>query len=458
MCAEVRAQIADHVVINEVFYDALSGWPEPQAEWIELYNPTDQNVDLSGWRLTDDPDPGGGNEGAYAFPPGALIYARSYLIIANNGLEFKLRNGFYPHYEISDSTPDVPDLLEVNPGLSLANAGDDIRLFDSSLNEVDSVWYGSPTDGDADPTTAAPDVAEGHSIEREPQGVDTNVPAVDFVDRYPPTPMQVFVLTIMAVDEIGRGTAGVPFEVDGNKVSTGASGAVDIHLPAGTHSVAAPTSVRLGKSILLFLNWSDGNPNDDRTVTISSDTMMTAVFSNVSWVLDMPKIEQTQSSLKERIRDLAGRVEALNNELSNLTSRIDELESSIDLLKLDKSKFAAISSEISCLTEEVINLSLSISQIKAELEEIKDQMQELGVSLTAVEELQERIQEVEEGVSGLRTSFSELASRLQEFSDRISQLEERPEIPAWTARVSISSLLVALVAVIATLTFVLRRG
>ncbi len=194
--AELRGDAGDHVVVNEVFYDAPTGWPEPEAEWIELYNPTAFDVDLSGWRITDDPDPGGGDEGAYEFPPGAVIRANSYLIVAYSGEEFYLRYGFYPDYELVDSLPEVPNLIEVNWGVSLANTGDDVHLFDASLAEVDAVWYGDG--GDMGAANAALDVDAGHSIEREPPGEDTDNPSADFVDRYPPTPTHMVSLTLRA--------------------------------------------------------------------------------------------------------------------------------------------------------------------------------------------------------------------------------------------------------------------
>ena len=46
-----RAQTAAHVVISEVMYDP-SG-TEPDGEWIELFNPTGETVDLAGWILRD---------------------------------------------------------------------------------------------------------------------------------------------------------------------------------------------------------------------------------------------------------------------------------------------------------------------------------------------------------------------------------------------------------------------
>jgi len=39
----------DHLVISEVFYSA-----NPAAEWIEIYNPTDEDIELDAWKLGDD--------------------------------------------------------------------------------------------------------------------------------------------------------------------------------------------------------------------------------------------------------------------------------------------------------------------------------------------------------------------------------------------------------------------
>jgi len=44
--------ITDHVVINEVDTNPPGDDSESIAEWVELYNPTDNDVDLSGWSIT----------------------------------------------------------------------------------------------------------------------------------------------------------------------------------------------------------------------------------------------------------------------------------------------------------------------------------------------------------------------------------------------------------------------
>jgi len=43
--------ISDHVVINEIDTNPLGDDSQSISEWVELYNPTDSNVDLSGWEI-----------------------------------------------------------------------------------------------------------------------------------------------------------------------------------------------------------------------------------------------------------------------------------------------------------------------------------------------------------------------------------------------------------------------
>ena len=43
--------ITDHVVINEVDTNPFGDDSLAISEWVELYNPTDSDVDLSGWEI-----------------------------------------------------------------------------------------------------------------------------------------------------------------------------------------------------------------------------------------------------------------------------------------------------------------------------------------------------------------------------------------------------------------------
>jgi hypothetical protein len=107
------------VVINEV---AWAGSADSSSdEWIELYNPTSQPVDLSGWTLVDD--------GSTIIDLSGAIPAKGY-------------------YLIEDAETAVnPNAANLVAGLSLANAGDSLQIFDESANLIDSInsaggaWY-----------------------------------------------------------------------------------------------------------------------------------------------------------------------------------------------------------------------------------------------------------------------------------------------------------------------------
>lgn len=43
--------LSDHVVINEVDINPPGNDSATVSEWVELYNPTNSNVDLSGWEI-----------------------------------------------------------------------------------------------------------------------------------------------------------------------------------------------------------------------------------------------------------------------------------------------------------------------------------------------------------------------------------------------------------------------
>ena len=180
-------------LISEVMYrpseNPLSG------EWIEIYNPTAVDVDLSGWYLGDMivevgalPDTWG--EGMYRFPAGSILPAGGVIVVAQQAADV----GFTPDYEFlldpNRDTPGVPNMVRVDPGsgdgLALHNAGDEIVLRDAAGAPVDVVTYGSSAFLGVIPHPGV--VNPGHSLERRPPERDSDDCAQDFFDRYPPTP------------------------------------------------------------------------------------------------------------------------------------------------------------------------------------------------------------------------------------------------------------------------------
>lgn len=120
----VAAPIYRDVVINEIMADPSPVVGLPNVEFIELYNRSANNFDISGWSFTDGSSTG--IIGNYVLPAGG------YVVVCANA-DTALFTPFGNRVGIS-SFP------------SLNNAGDNLKLYDASANIIDSVnfniaWY-----------------------------------------------------------------------------------------------------------------------------------------------------------------------------------------------------------------------------------------------------------------------------------------------------------------------------
>ncbi len=102
----------DDILINEFLPDPNTLYTE---EWIELYNPLDVDVDISGYVIDDLI---GGGTIPYTIPTGTVIPAHGYLL-------------FY----------------RSTTNLALNNAGDDVNFINpDGVTVIDSYTYGSSSD------------------------------------------------------------------------------------------------------------------------------------------------------------------------------------------------------------------------------------------------------------------------------------------------------------------------
>lgn len=76
------AQIANHIVISEVYSAGNSG---TIADWVELYNPTSQAVDISGWKIKYKSATGASASSSFTLSAGSSIRAYGYFLISSNG-------------------------------------------------------------------------------------------------------------------------------------------------------------------------------------------------------------------------------------------------------------------------------------------------------------------------------------------------------------------------------------
>lgn len=106
------------IVINEIHYNPSSflGLADADFEFIELYNASAFDADISGWRLSHAVD--------YTFPLGFLLPAGAYVVVAANQLTYV-----------------VPGVQIVQFAGSLSNTGDVLDLRSSEGILIDQVKY-----------------------------------------------------------------------------------------------------------------------------------------------------------------------------------------------------------------------------------------------------------------------------------------------------------------------------
>jgi len=160
----IHADVVPQVVINEIHYDP--DVKTEQVEFVELYNPDDESVDLSGWYFSRGID--------FTFPQGTSLASDAYLVVVQDS------NMFDPN-----STSDA-DFVAKFPGVTptgvflgrLSNDGENVELRNAQGQEIDHVDYQLgfpwPTVGDPVPFAYEPD-GNGHSIQLVNPGLDNDL-------------------------------------------------------------------------------------------------------------------------------------------------------------------------------------------------------------------------------------------------------------------------------------------
>lgn len=166
---------AGDVVINEIYYDPdkdhviAGGDGANSSEWIELYNKSLKTVNLKNWKIIDN-----NNLERLISANDRLLNPGEYVILAKSSEVASIWN--IP----GDIFIPINELF----GLGLSNSKDRVILKDHNGQIIDQISYGEDITAF---NPSLPDVAQGHSLEREPDGADTDSNA-DFVNRDTPTP------------------------------------------------------------------------------------------------------------------------------------------------------------------------------------------------------------------------------------------------------------------------------
>jgi len=149
---DAQAQVADHVVISEFATRGASG--NQAGEFVEIYNPTGETVDISGWELQYQSASGSAYSRLARIPDGTEMRPRSFYLITGSSW-----NG-------------TPAADVTWPSSGMADNGN-IRITDDSGRPIDRVGYGS---GNNPEGSAAPNhgtSANDNSVERKASATST---------------------------------------------------------------------------------------------------------------------------------------------------------------------------------------------------------------------------------------------------------------------------------------------
>lgn len=155
----------NHVTINEFTTRGSNGTYD---EFAELYNPTNADINLTGWKLQYKSATGDTWQSKVGLGLSGIIKANSYYLLASKGYTFN----------------PVPDYKH-DANWGFADAGGHVRIIDSTGIVIDKVGYGNANDAEGSP---APALEDGKSLQRRSLTVDTDNNSQDFELISLPTP------------------------------------------------------------------------------------------------------------------------------------------------------------------------------------------------------------------------------------------------------------------------------
>ncbi len=155
---------ADHLVINKVYYDVDSEHGvEKRNEWIELFNPTDEDINIKKWKICN-------HNKCVRINASTTIEAGAYILVSHDASTWK-------YWEVPD---DVQTINALGGKFEMDNNADMLILKDKQKNIIDQMNWGVPDENWKNYNIdlwnpAIPDALEGHMLGRVLSGYDTDM-------------------------------------------------------------------------------------------------------------------------------------------------------------------------------------------------------------------------------------------------------------------------------------------
>ncbi len=176
--SNAQAGIADHLVINEVQTDSVSGGGGSADDFIELYNPTDLDIVLDAWSVQKQSS--ASTSAIYKKTLSGTISAGGYFLIVRGDAS------------TDQALKDMADILtastfSISSGNVVYLVNNDINI--DNQNDADIVDYvGMGISESFEGLASASNPPETKSIARVPDGEDSDENSVDFVVMDTPSP------------------------------------------------------------------------------------------------------------------------------------------------------------------------------------------------------------------------------------------------------------------------------
>ncbi|MCF7793222.1 MAG: CotH kinase family protein [Candidatus Cloacimonetes bacterium] len=136
---EPAASFVDSIVFNEINYNSAPDFDT--EDWVEIYNRSQQDIDMSGWSFSDSDD-----NHIFEFPEGYTLYSDEFLVICRDTTAF---SSFFPN---------INNILG-NMDFGLSSDGEMVRLFDHTGELIDSLQYGVNSPWPTEPNGSGPTLA-----------------------------------------------------------------------------------------------------------------------------------------------------------------------------------------------------------------------------------------------------------------------------------------------------------
>ena len=145
------------------------------GKFIEIFNPNNFSVDISGWYITDKPSKRVDRQPKIIFPEGSVIEKRSSIVITTNSSSYENLFGRRPDFEYGCESP-IRNMVE-DGRVILNRYSDGIILKDRFNRTVDAVVYGENRDIEGWHGKAISSPRKGEYLERKRMDnryIDTN--------------------------------------------------------------------------------------------------------------------------------------------------------------------------------------------------------------------------------------------------------------------------------------------